>query len=118
MNVFLRGPDLDGRIGYRVFPSDPDAAGYFSPADHGPGYVIVDRPTFEASGRPARCETYRYVSGETPVTATDCLLLAGSIVVVGTSAQEGDGDPRRAEQAALLARAGAEHLDRLAAQIR
>jgi hypothetical protein len=118
VNVFLQGSDLSDRIGYRVFPSAADAAGYFEPVDLDPGLTLISRSATADGVRPARCETYRYTAQGTDVTATDCLTLTDTVVVVGTVAQEGSGGPDQSERAYALARIGSEHVSRIAAQDR
>jgi hypothetical protein len=118
VNVFLQGPGLSNRIGYRIFPSAADAAGYFEPADLGLTFTLLSRSVGASREHPARCETYRYVAQATHVTATDCLELVGNVVAVGTAAQEGDGGPDQAERAEALVRLGAEHVSRVTAQDR
>lgn len=105
LNILLRGrgAELSNRIGYRIFPSSADAAGYFAPADLGPEFALISRSAPVDTGDEFRCETYRYVTEDAPITGTDCLQLVDDVVVVGPVAQEGTQDQGQTERAGALA---------------
>ena len=118
VNVFLQGPDLSDRIGYRIFSSATDAAGYFQPVDLDRSFTLVSRSIPTDTAQPARCETYRYSVEGTGIIGTDCLLLVGDVVVIGTAAREGNSGLEQTARAEGLAKIGAEHLDKLISQPR
>jgi hypothetical protein len=111
VDIVVESPDAYNHIGFRVFPGATEAAHYFAPTSLGPTFAITGRSAVKGLVHPARCETYADSSQQPRLGWTDCLILVGNVVVVGSSAIEGDIGKGNSEHAALLADAGVAHLE-------